>query len=96
MDWYWDSKAEQQVCYTKKGLEYMRYDPQTKEYSFRDFRKMSFGGEHGLFGDLTARATIEIGRPRQSMPVEERMQRVSLEDVPGPEHHRLSLSVSGS
>lgn len=32
MDWYWDPEAELQVCYTKQGLEHMRYDPLTKEY----------------------------------------------------------------
>ena len=46
MDWYWDPKAEQEVCYTKQGLEYMRYDPLTKQYLFSNLGKLSFGGEH--------------------------------------------------
>lgn len=36
MEWYWDPKAEQEVCYTTKGWEYMRYDRQSKAYSFPD------------------------------------------------------------
>ena len=71
MDWYWDLNANKQVCYTTKGLEYMRYDPRTQEYSFPDFSKMSFEGEHGLFGDLEALATIGIGSGH--IPLEHRM-----------------------
>ena len=52
MDWYWDPEAERQVCYTKQGLEYMRYDPLTKEYSYPDLSKTSPEGEHEMLGDL--------------------------------------------
>ncbi|KAL8942693.1 MAG: hypothetical protein Q9211_001291 [Gyalolechia sp. 1 TL-2023] len=37
MDWYWDPKREQEVCYATEGYEYMRYDRQLMEYSFPDF-----------------------------------------------------------
>ncbi|KAL9604119.1 MAG: hypothetical protein Q9219_000707 [cf. Caloplaca sp. 3 TL-2023] len=57
MDWYWDPVAEQEVSYTKQGLEYMRYDRRTKEYSFPDFSKLSFVGEQGFFGELVGNAT---------------------------------------
>lgn len=36
MEWYWDPAAEQEVCYTQHGLEYMRYDRRSKEYTFHD------------------------------------------------------------
>ncbi|KAL8770274.1 MAG: hypothetical protein Q9209_003910 [Squamulea sp. 1 TL-2023] len=38
MEWYWDPITEQEVCYTKHGFEYMRYDRKAKEYSYSDFR----------------------------------------------------------
>ncbi|KAL8733562.1 MAG: hypothetical protein Q9166_001970 [cf. Caloplaca sp. 2 TL-2023] len=52
MEWYWDPEAKQEVCYTKGGLEYMRYDRSTEEYSYPEFSRVSFAGEEGLFGEL--------------------------------------------
>lgn len=67
MEWYWDPKAEQEVCYTTQGLEYMRYDRKSKAYSFPDFSRLSFAGEEGLFGEIEtpAQETTEepYGRP---------------------------------
>ncbi|KAL8684991.1 MAG: hypothetical protein Q9218_008034 [Villophora microphyllina] len=31
-DWYWDPKAKREICYTKDGSEYLRYDPKTSIY----------------------------------------------------------------
>lgn len=59
MEWYWDPDAEQEVCYTKEGLEYMRYNRQSKEYSFPNFSKLSLFGEQG--GELEGHARLEAG-----------------------------------
>lgn len=60
MEWYWDPVAQQEVCYTKDRLEYMRYDRKTKRYTYPDFSKMSFAGEQGLFGELQEPPTLEV------------------------------------
>ncbi|KAL9023081.1 MAG: hypothetical protein Q9180_008404, partial [Flavoplaca navasiana] len=70
MEWYWDPKAEQEVCYTAQGLEYMRYDRKSKVYSFPDFSRLSFAGEEGLFGELEA--------PAQGTPEEPYDRKTSL------------------
>ena len=64
MEWYWDPKAEQEVCYTAQGLEYMRYDRKSKAYSFPDFSRLSFAGEEGLFGEIEAPAQGTPGAVR--------------------------------
>ena len=47
MEWHWDPEAERQVCYSKDGREYMRYDPQTHRYSYPDYSRMNFGEGNG-------------------------------------------------
>ncbi|KAL8719610.1 MAG: hypothetical protein Q9225_003411 [Loekoesia sp. 1 TL-2023] len=37
MQWHWDPEAEEEVCYTKDGLEYMRYNRQSKEYTYPNY-----------------------------------------------------------
>ena len=94
MDWYWDPDAKQEVCYTRGGLEYMRYDPQTKQYSFPDFSKMSFGGEQGLFGELEENATLEV--PSRFVSLEQRLrQGMSLTSAPHLQRRRLMSSSKG-
>ena len=34
MNWYWDPETRQEVCFTKDGREYMRYNPEKKEYTY--------------------------------------------------------------
>ena len=34
MEWYWDPNAEEEVCYSENRKEYMRYDRQTKQYTY--------------------------------------------------------------
>ncbi|KAL8652350.1 MAG: hypothetical protein Q9226_004311 [Calogaya cf. arnoldii] len=85
MEWYWDPVAEQEVCYTEQGLEYMRYDRRTKAYSFPDFTRLSFAGEEGLFGEIMApasQATPEEPYGRK-VTLEERMERSNI-GGPGP------------
>ena len=59
-DWYWDPKKKEEVCYTDGGLEYMRYEQETKVYSFPDIFKMNFEGEQGLFAELEDKPTLEV------------------------------------
>ncbi|KAI4141916.1 MAG: hypothetical protein L6R39_005134 [Caloplaca ligustica] len=54
MDWYWDPAKKQEVCFTEQGLEYMRYDPATKEYSFPQYSNLSFVGQQSMFGEIVA------------------------------------------
>ncbi|CAO1600915.1 hypothetical protein XANCAGTX0491_004587 [Xanthoria calcicola] len=84
MEWYWDPVAEQEVCYTSHGLEYMRYDRKSKAYSFPDFARLSFAGEQGLFGEIEAPAQ-EAPREPYGRPVSlaERMARSTI-GGPGP------------
>ncbi|KAI4270285.1 MAG: hypothetical protein L6R38_007174 [Xanthoria sp. 2 TBL-2021] len=71
MEWYWDPESAQEVCYTKDGLEYMRYDRRSKEYIFPDIMRLSFAGEQGLFGEIEGPAQEEpSGRP---VSLEERL-----------------------
>ena len=94
MDWYWDPDAERQVCYTKQGLEYMRFDSETKEYSYPDLDKMLFEGEHGLFGDLKTR--IIIGIYPQATTEEEDLHHSSIDDDLGSTHRPPTSSESDS
>lgn len=88
MDWYWDPEAKQEVCYTEAGLEYMRYDRATGEYSFPDFSRIEIGGEQGLFGELEDVATLEVDRP-----LERRLTGLSLQDsTPQPGRGRFERS----
>ncbi|KAL8677630.1 MAG: hypothetical protein Q9186_005965 [Xanthomendoza sp. 1 TL-2023] len=60
MEWYWDPEAEEEVCYTEEGLEYMRYDGRSKRYTYPNLSTMSFAGEQGLFGELQEEASLEV------------------------------------
>lgn len=94
MELYWDPVAEQEVCYTKQGLEYMRYDRKSNAYSFPDFSRLSFAGEEGLFGELEAPAQEApeepYGRP---VSLAERMARSSI-GGPGPSTRKQALTHS--
>ncbi|KAL8753128.1 MAG: hypothetical protein Q9199_005259 [Rusavskia elegans] len=71
MEWYWDPATEQEVCYKKDGLEYMRYGRKSKAYSFLNTTRLSFAGEQGLFGEIEGPAQEEpSGRP---VSLEERL-----------------------
>ncbi|KAL8853174.1 MAG: hypothetical protein Q9221_001908 [Calogaya cf. arnoldii] len=80
MEWYWDPVAEQEVCYTEQGLEYMRYDRRTKAYSFPDFSRLSFAGEERLFGEIVAPPAKETPEELSGRPVSlaERLARISI------------------
>ena len=91
MDWYWDPKAQQQVCYTKLGLEYMRYDPEKNIYTYPEFNKMTIKGEHGLFGDLTGRVARDAG----GVSLNQRFQNLAVGNTSVHTHHRLVSSSSG-
>ena len=55
MDWYWDPVDEKEVCFGKNYKEYMRYDQQTKQYTYPNMADLlrSAVGEVGMFGELT-------------------------------------------
>jgi len=36
MDWLWDPKTQEEVCFTADGREYMRYNRRTKKYRYPD------------------------------------------------------------
>jgi len=59
MEWYWDPVTEEEVCYYKNGEEYMRYDRQTKQYTYRNTKDLhrSVVGEMGLFGMISRPST---------------------------------------
>ncbi|KAL8979468.1 MAG: hypothetical protein Q9205_005202 [Flavoplaca limonia] len=87
MEWYWDPKAEQEVCYTAQGFEYMRYDRKSKAYSFPDFSRLSFAGEEGLFGEIEA--------PAQGTPEEPYGRKISLAERLARSHIGASSSSAG-
>ncbi|KAL8922449.1 MAG: hypothetical protein Q9208_005171 [Pyrenodesmia sp. 3 TL-2023] len=68
MEWYWDDEAKQEVCYTKNGDEYMRYDPRSKTYFFRDFSLLGLEEEQGLHGELYGPPIVEV-LPRPTIDV---------------------------
>lgn len=73
MEWYWDPTKEEEVCYYKKGMEYMRYNPRTKYYSYPDMNKLRTAviGEAGMFGVLAG-----IPAPaRDFVPLTQRQER---------------------
>ncbi len=90
MDWYWDPEAEQEVCCAEAGLEYMRYDRATGEYSFPDFSRIKIGGEQGLCGELEDVATLELDGPLGRRPTG-----LSLHDKPQPRRNRMTSTVEG-
>ena len=94
MDWYWDPPAKQHVCYTKDGLEYMRYDPQTMEYTYPDLNRMSFIGEHGMFGTVTGRVTGFVPLAQRTDPAQG-MANLSLGGGFQATHQRLISASSG-
>ncbi|KAL8823370.1 MAG: hypothetical protein Q9191_005917 [Dirinaria sp. TL-2023a] len=55
MEWYWDPATEEEVCFDKRGKEYMRYDRRTKQYTYPEWDHLhrSVVGESALFGTLT-------------------------------------------
>ena len=53
MTWYWDPNLKQEVCYMRKGQEYMRFDRAKQEYSFPNFSDALVQGQEGLFGTIT-------------------------------------------
>ncbi|KAL8763144.1 MAG: hypothetical protein Q9184_000989 [Pyrenodesmia sp. 2 TL-2023] len=69
MDWYWDPKKDQEVCYSKDGVAYMRYKPFTKEYSYPSFSRMSFAGQQGMFGELVEGEPSLVAGPTISFPL---------------------------
>ncbi|KAI4207458.1 MAG: hypothetical protein LQ346_000587 [Caloplaca aetnensis] len=75
MEWYWDDKAKQEVCYTKNGEEYMRYDPRSKTYFFRDFSSLGLEEEQGLHGELYGPPIVEV-LPRPTIDVNAYQQRL--------------------
>ncbi|KAL8771059.1 MAG: hypothetical protein Q9209_003478 [Squamulea sp. 1 TL-2023] len=86
MEWYWDPNAEQEVCYTKDGLEYMRYDRRTKQYTYPDLSRMSFAGEQGLFGELKEPPTLEV--TGGFIPLNERATGMQFPNAPPPNERR--------
>lgn len=95
MEWHWDPEAEQEVCYTKRGGEYMRFDRATQRYSFPDFEKMSVEGQQGLFGGLEEEATLDVERSARFITIEERMQDMSLDDDRQLVGSRQAATVEG-
>lgn len=54
MDWYWNEKAKEEVCYSRDGSVYMRYDPERGEYRYPHLNDWSTDSELGLYGELRA------------------------------------------
>ena len=50
LEWYWDPKAEEEVCITKGGHEYMRFSRETAKISYCKGATESFAGEEGMHG----------------------------------------------
>ena len=40
MEWYWDPVEKEEVCYYGNDMEYMRYNSQTKYYSYSDMKRL--------------------------------------------------------
>ena len=59
MQWYWDPVEKEEVCYYGNGMEYMRYNPQTKYYSYPEMKRLRTAviGEVGMFGMLAGMPT---------------------------------------
>ena len=83
--WYWDPRTKEEVCYTRNGNEYLRYDPATQKYNRSNLKKMSFDGEIGMFGQLTS----------DPVPQEERVVLYQQAQSSRPSRRQL-LSSSGS
>ena len=52
MGWYWDPKAEEEVCLTEDGHEYMRFSRETVKISYCKRAKESFAGDVGVYGTI--------------------------------------------
>lgn len=52
MGWYWDPKAEEEVCLLKDGKEYMRFSRETAQISYCKRAAESFAGDEGAFGTI--------------------------------------------
>ena len=52
MGWYWDPKAEEEVCLTKDGHEYMRFSRETAKISYCKRATESFAGDEGAHGTI--------------------------------------------
>lgn len=87
-DWYWDPETKQEVCCTDGGLEYMRYDRETMEYSFPDFAKLSIEGELGLYGELEKKPTLEVAS--QPVSMDQRLQQSAWTAQPPNERRRIT------
>ncbi|KAL8716184.1 MAG: hypothetical protein Q9220_000089 [cf. Caloplaca sp. 1 TL-2023] len=91
MEWYHDPEKNEEVCYTKDGLEYMRYNPVNKSYTFPDFDKMSFKGEHGFFGTLEERAELEV-IVSPPVPLTQRLAHDNIRLPPGDRQRDISVT----
>ncbi|KAL8828491.1 MAG: hypothetical protein Q9170_006581 [Blastenia crenularia] len=69
MDWYWDPKAKQEVCFFKEGV-YLRYDRSTKQYSYPNFSQWRLDGAPGLFGVIDT--TVSRQPESRFIPLHER------------------------
>ena len=52
MGWYWDPKADEEVCLTKDGHEYMRFSRETAKISYCKRATESFAGDEGTHGRI--------------------------------------------
>ena len=52
MGWCWDPRAEEEVCITKDGQEYMRFSQETGKISYCKRAMESFAGEEGMLGRI--------------------------------------------
>ena len=52
MGWYWDPKAEQEVCITEDGHEYMRFSRETAKITYCKRATESFAGDEGTHGTI--------------------------------------------
>ncbi len=69
MCWYWDPEAKDEVCFTKEGEVYMRFNPETEEITYSERANQSFVGEVGLFGELANETAFVTLAKRQSISV---------------------------
>ncbi|KAL8975246.1 MAG: hypothetical protein Q9197_000549 [Variospora fuerteventurae] len=89
MEWFWDPKAQEQVCYNKDGREWMRYIPQTQEYYFSIAESIEsvirLDGELGFFGELHGMPVIEVP-PRRQKPNAELEEKLRGREWPATVH----------
>lgn len=91
-DWYWDPEKEEEVCYARNGVEYMRYNLKTEKYRYPTLSDLfrTIDGEVGVEGELSIPPT-PASEPES---LESRMENTSLNPVQFPPQHTRETRYS--